>query len=82
MTVPAHAVPPRPSSDVSSAVGLVGALGLCGWILFCHFYPEVAPLLGLDPARGRRFLRFSYAGKTSDMAEALTRLAAWSRLKG
>lgn len=53
MTVPAHAVPPRPSSDVSSAVGLVGALGLCGWILLCHFYPEIAPLLGLDPARGR-----------------------------
>ncbi|WP_088307427.1 methyltransferase family protein [Novosphingobium sp. B 225] len=53
MTVPDHSAPPRPQSDVSSAVGLVGALGLCLWILFCHFYPEVAPALGLDPARGR-----------------------------
>ncbi len=53
MTVSAQPAPPRPSSDVSPAVGLVGALGLCGWILLCHFYPEIAPHLGLDPARGR-----------------------------
>lgn len=53
MIVPAHAAPPRPTSDVSSAVGLVGALGLGGWIALCHFYPQIAPLLGLSPERGR-----------------------------
>lgn len=44
---------PRPASDVSSAVGFVGVGGLCAWILFCHFYPEIAPLLGLSAERGR-----------------------------
>ena len=38
------------------------------------------PGIDFDPSRGRHFLRFSYAGATSDMAEALQRLAAWTRL--
>ena len=40
------------------------------------------PGLDFDEARGRRFLRFSYAGSTADMAEAARRLQNWSRLKG
>ena len=44
---------PRPVSDVSSAVGFVGVGGLCAWILFCHFYPDIAPLVGLSAERGR-----------------------------
>ncbi|MBP7242460.1 aminotransferase class I/II-fold pyridoxal phosphate-dependent enzyme [Amaricoccus sp.] len=36
------------------------------------------PGLDFDPERGRRTLRFSYAGPTADIAEALRRLEAWS----
>jgi aspartate/methionine/tyrosine aminotransferase len=38
------------------------------------------PGLDFDEARGRRFLRFSYAGSTDDMAEAARRLQGWKRL--
>ena len=34
-----------------------------------------------DEARGNRFLRFSYAGSTDDMREAMQRLAGWEALK-
>lgn len=37
----------------------------------------VTPGLDFDPRRGHRTLRFSYAGATADIAEALRRLAAW-----
>lgn len=40
----------------------------------------VTPGIDFDPRRGRHFIRFSYAGSTQDMAEALQRLAVWSRL--
>jgi aspartate/methionine/tyrosine aminotransferase len=39
------------------------------------------PGVDFDEARGRRFLRFSYAGATADMAEAASRLARWGRLQ-
>lgn len=39
------------------------------------------PGLDFDPARGGRFVRFSYAGATADMAEAARRLKAWPRLQ-
>jgi aspartate/methionine/tyrosine aminotransferase len=39
------------------------------------------PGLDFDAARGHRFVRFSYAGTTTDMEEALDRLARWPRLK-
>ncbi len=39
------------------------------------------PGVDFDPSRGHRFVRFSYAGSTSDMAEAADRLKSWSRLK-
>ena len=40
------------------------------------------PGVDFDEARGRRFLRFSYAGSTTNMAEAAHRLHRWGRLQG
>lgn len=40
------------------------------------------PGVDFDEARGRRFMRFSYAGSTENMAEAARRLQKWSRLQG
>lgn len=37
------------------------------------------PGVDFDPERGNRYLRFSFAGSTDDMAEAIRRLEAWSR---
>jgi aspartate/methionine/tyrosine aminotransferase len=37
------------------------------------------PGVDFDPARGHRFLRFSFAGSSEDMAEAARRLVAWRR---
>jgi aspartate/methionine/tyrosine aminotransferase len=39
------------------------------------------PGLDFDPARGGRFVRFSYAGATSEMAEAAALLQRWDRLQ-
>jgi hypothetical protein len=41
----------RPQSDVSSAVGLAGLLGLIAWIVVAREYPAIADALGLP---GRR----------------------------
>ncbi len=38
------------------------------------------PGVDFDEARGRRFMRFSYAGSTAAMAEAADRLKRWGRL--
>jgi len=40
------------------------------------------PGVDFDEARGRRYIRFSYAGATDRMAEAARRLQGWARLKG
>lgn len=37
------------------------------------------PGVDFDPGRGHRFMRFSFAGATEDMAEAARRLVAWRR---
>jgi aspartate/methionine/tyrosine aminotransferase len=37
------------------------------------------PGLDFDPARGNRFVRFSFAGTLADMEEAARRLVAWRR---
>mgnify|MGYP001825106040 CR=1 FL=1 len=37
----------------------------------------VTPGVDFDPTRGNNFIRFSYAGATADMVEAVERLAAW-----
>ena len=34
-----------------------------------------------DETRGSRYMRFSYAGSTNDMHDALERLGQWDRLK-
>ena len=39
------------------------------------------PGVDFDAERGRRHVRFCYAGTTADMAEAARRLAGWSRLR-
>ncbi len=39
----------------------------------------VTPGVDFDAERGNRYLRFSYAGTTADMAEAARRLEAWAR---
>ena len=38
------------------------------------------PGLDFDPTRGGQFVRFSYAGANSEMAEAARRLQSWPRL--
>ena len=38
----------------------------------------VTPGTDFDAERGHRFLRFSYAGTTADMAEAARRLQDWA----
>lgn len=40
------------------------------------------PGVDFDAKRGKRFLRFSYAGRTEDMAEAAQRLARWREKAG
>jgi aspartate/methionine/tyrosine aminotransferase len=37
------------------------------------------PGLDFDPREGQRFLRFSFAGSTADMAEAARRLRVWKK---
>lgn len=37
------------------------------------------PGIDFDPARGRRYMRFSFAGSTETMIDAARRLRAWSR---
>ncbi len=39
------------------------------------------PGVDFDEARGRRFVRFSYAGTTAEMEEAAERLKGWARLR-
>jgi aspartate/methionine/tyrosine aminotransferase len=39
------------------------------------------PGVDFDAERGRRYVRFCYAGTTADMADAARRLAGWSRLR-
>ncbi len=37
----------------------------------------MTPGIDFDPAEGHRYARFSYAGATDDMAEAMRRLRKW-----
>ena len=36
------------------------------------------PGLDFDPLEGKKFMRFSYAGSTADMQEAVRRLKEWA----
>jgi aspartate/methionine/tyrosine aminotransferase len=40
------------------------------------------PGMDFDRARGRHFLRFSYAGSPADMAEAAARIIEWRQRNG
>lgn len=42
----------------------------------------VTPGVDFDPARGNDFMRFSYAGSTDEMRDAVRRLEAWARRRG
>ena len=39
----------------------------------------ITPGVDFDPVRGHNFVRFSYAGSSADVAEAVRRLEAWRR---
>lgn len=43
----------RPASDVSAVTGLLGLLALTGWIMLCHFWPELVRAFDL-PSRAER----------------------------
>ena len=45
--------------------------------MLAETFVAATPGHDFDPAGGHRFMRFSYAGKTSDMAEALDRIEKW-----
>lgn len=61
--------PQLPQSDVSAAVGFCGVGGLLLWILVCHFWPEIAAVLGVAEPQGR--LSGPYAGLAGLAAAAL-----------
>ncbi len=45
--------------------------------MLAETFVAATPGHDFDPAGGHRFMRFSYAGKTSDVAEALERIEKW-----
>lgn len=56
------------------------ALAFCGQMLR-EAGVATTPGVDFDAARGRHYVRFSYAGSTADMQEAARRLSAWPLLK-
>jgi aspartate/methionine/tyrosine aminotransferase len=62
--------------DVSDMTGDAGALATT---LLAEAGVAVTPGIDFDAERGNRFLRFSYAGTSADMAEAARRLQAWAQ---
>ena len=65
-------------ADVSHLVPLVGgtAQDLCR-IWLDELGIAATPGIDFDQVRGQDFVRFSYAGATVDMVEAMSRLAGW-----
>lgn len=49
--MPSARAPRCPPSDVSAAVGLVGAVALGGWVLICHLWPKIMDALALPGPR-------------------------------
>lgn len=45
--------------------------------MLAETFVAATPGLDFDPVHGRRFMRFSYAGKPNDISEALDRLEKW-----
>jgi len=54
------------------------SLGFCRRML-TETGVAATPGVDFDPERGNRFMRFSFAGSTENMAEAARRLVAWKR---
>jgi protein-S-isoprenylcysteine O-methyltransferase Ste14 len=69
MITPQPAVPQRPTSDVSAAVGLAGVAGLMLWIAICHFWPEITAAFGSGEPQER--LSGPYAALSGLVAAAL-----------
>lgn len=65
-------------ADISDLLGAKGADSseFCRRLL-AETGIAATPGVDFDPVRGDRFLRFSFAGSTEDMAEAARRLQAW-----
>ncbi|MGE0700832.1 MAG: pyridoxal phosphate-dependent aminotransferase [Hyphomicrobiaceae bacterium] len=66
-------------ADVSRFTG--DSLAFAGQML-AEAGVAATPGVDFDAARGRRFVRFSYAGSTEQMGEAARRLQKWGRLQG
>jgi len=71
-STPADRLPP---SDVSAPVGWLGVGGLLGWILVCHYWPQIADQLALPGPRER--LVGPYAALLGLVFTALP-MVAWS----
>ncbi|MFV0296507.1 MAG: pyridoxal phosphate-dependent aminotransferase [Hyphomicrobiaceae bacterium] len=65
-------------ADVSRFTNDSGAFT---WTMLDETGVAVTPGLDFDPERGSRYIRFSYAGSTDDMAEGVHRLQNWQRLQ-
>lgn len=63
-------------ADVSEHTG--DSLSFCEKLL-ADTGVAIAPGIDFDPARGSSYVRLSFAGPTSDITEALGRLAGWLR---
>ncbi|MGH6787340.1 MAG: methyltransferase family protein [Novosphingobium sp.] len=71
------AAAPRPESDVSSAVGLVGVAGLFAWVALCRAWPGIADALALPGPRA--VLDGPYAALCGLIAAGLP-MVVWSVL--
>jgi len=63
-------------ADVSAMTN--DSQAFCGKILD-HTGVALTPGIDFDPARGNRYVRFSFAGPNAEMTEAATRLIGWRR---
>ena len=72
-----RATDPRPSSDVSPGVGLVGLAGLIAWIVICREWATVADLLSIPGPRAP--LSGRYAALAAVLASGVP-MVAWSLL--
>ncbi len=61
-------------ADVSN---LTGDSELWCQRLLCETGVAITPGIDFDPLRGRRFVRFSFAGSTATITEAMRRLQGW-----
>ena len=73
------AADPRPASDVSAAVGLVGVAGLLAWVALCRAWPAIADTFALPGPRA--VLDGPYAALCGVVAAGLP-MALWSVLVG